>query len=830
MGTVYLAVDRKHGRRVAIKVLPADVAAAVGPDRFLREIGIVARLSHPNILPLHDSGHAAGLLYYVMPYVEGESLRRRLDRPPPLSVEEALAIAREVADALAHAHSHGVIHRDVKPDNILLHEGHALLADFGVARAAGEGQITDSGLAVGTPAYASPEQAAGSPLIDHRSDIYSLGCVLWEMLQVMPADGGQRPREQLQRRFAEPLPAVGGGNAGMTTWIEPVLARALAPLPGDRYDTAAALGRALAPPAGSPVARGRRLSQRTRLLWLAAAAASVLAAAAGLAFPPRRAVALDPQGVVVAGFENRTGDSALAAIGDVASDYISRGLAGTGLIHDVYDARARAREAGESVERGPMAARRLAREVGAGTVIAARYYVVGDSLHFEAQLLDARTGRLVLSLAPAVGILAERMQVVERLRQRVMAGFAVALSPEFDPWSEGSIPPTYDAYREMLTAADASWTFEFARAAEHFLRAARLDSTYTAASVNAAVALSLDHNCGAVDSVAGRLAAGRRPLPAVERAQVAYAMARCRGDAEAVRTAAQAVLAVAPRSVGATVLAAIASWETHRPREALTVLRRIDPAAMHLAGDRLAVYLDWEAIFYHDLGLFPEQLATARAGLAQVAGNPHLELQETSALVALGRAEEAEGIATGWLSTRAPDERWSGQRAECVALQLRSHGHPAAAQRVLDRVIAWYEAAGAANRAATDDDFVCAWHLYSPYFYAGRSVEARRGYERILRRDPQNVKAHAALGELAARRGDRREAVRQDAWLAHQTGEQLASAARARIAVALNERGRALDVLREAHARGLPLPARDDPDLTPLYDDPAYQELFRPRE
>jgi len=178
MGTVYLAVDRKHGRRVAIKVLPPDVAAALGPERFLREIGIVARLSHPNILPLHDSGQAGGLLYYVMPYVEGGSLRRRLDGAS-LQVPEALAIGREVADALAHAHAHGVIHRDVKPDNILLHEGQALLADFGVARAVGDGEITDSGLPLGTAAYASPEQAAGSRLVDQRSDVYSLGCVLW---------------------------------------------------------------------------------------------------------------------------------------------------------------------------------------------------------------------------------------------------------------------------------------------------------------------------------------------------------------------------------------------------------------------------------------------------------------------------------------------------------------------------------------------------------------------------------------------------------------------------------------------------------------------------
>ncbi|HJX87493.1 MAG TPA: serine/threonine-protein kinase, partial [Gemmatimonadales bacterium] len=154
MGTVYLARDRKHGRLVAIKVLPRDLAAAIGLERFRREIAIAATLTHPHIMPLHDSGQVAGVPYYVMPYLEGETLGRRLARSPPLSVPEAITIAREVADALAYAHGHGIVHRDVKPDNIFLHQGHALLGDFGVAKRVGERGVTDSGLAIGTVAYA----------------------------------------------------------------------------------------------------------------------------------------------------------------------------------------------------------------------------------------------------------------------------------------------------------------------------------------------------------------------------------------------------------------------------------------------------------------------------------------------------------------------------------------------------------------------------------------------------------------------------------------------------------------------------------------------------
>ncbi|NIQ27752.1 MAG: protein kinase, partial [Gammaproteobacteria bacterium] len=185
MATVYRARDSRHERQVAVKVLRSQLAAALGSDRFLREIRITARLNHPHILPLLDSGEAAGFLYYVMPYVAGGSLRRRLSDPRALALDDALRIARQVATALDYAHRHQVIHRDVKPENILFSEGLAVVADFGIARAvtaAGPERLTRSGMPVGTPGYMSPEQAMGITELDERTDVYSLGCVTYEML------------------------------------------------------------------------------------------------------------------------------------------------------------------------------------------------------------------------------------------------------------------------------------------------------------------------------------------------------------------------------------------------------------------------------------------------------------------------------------------------------------------------------------------------------------------------------------------------------------------------------------------------------------------------
>ncbi len=184
MATVYLADDVKHDRKVALKVLRPELAAVIGAERFLQEIKTTANLQHPHILPLHDSGEADGFLYYVMPFVEGESLRDRLDRDNVLPVDQAVRIGREVADALDYAHRHGVIHRDIKPENILLHDGRALVADFGIALAvtsAGDTRMTETGMSLGTPHYMSPEQAMGERELNAQSDVYALGAVVYEM-------------------------------------------------------------------------------------------------------------------------------------------------------------------------------------------------------------------------------------------------------------------------------------------------------------------------------------------------------------------------------------------------------------------------------------------------------------------------------------------------------------------------------------------------------------------------------------------------------------------------------------------------------------------------
>jgi TolB-like protein/Flp pilus assembly protein TadD/tRNA A-37 threonylcarbamoyl transferase component Bud32 len=239
--TVYAAVDLKHSRRVALKVLRPEYAAGLGPERFLREIRIAAGLSHPNILPLHDSGEAAGLLYYVMPLVEGATLRERIVRERQLPLSDALAITSEVADALDCAHRHGIVHRDVKPENILFMEGHATVSDFGVASArehASSDQVrTDPGLAIGTPDYMSPEACAGEP-VDTRSDQYSLACVLYEMLAGHPPFTAASPQAVALRQMGDTPPPLATVRPDLPGRVTRAVARALAKAPADRFPSA----------------------------------------------------------------------------------------------------------------------------------------------------------------------------------------------------------------------------------------------------------------------------------------------------------------------------------------------------------------------------------------------------------------------------------------------------------------------------------------------------------------------------------------------------------------------------------------------------------------
>jgi hypothetical protein len=325
MATVYLAADLKHDRRVAIKVLKPELAAVLGAERFVVEIKTTAALSHPHILPLFDSGEAGGFLYYVMPYIEGETIRDRLNRETQFSVDEAVRITREIADALDYAHRQGVIHRDIKPENILLHDGRAMVMDFGIAlavSAAAGGRMTETGLSLGTPHYMSPEQATADKAITGRSDIYSLASVCYEMLSAEPPHTGGTAQAIIMKIIAERARPVSELRKSVPPHITSALEQALEKVPADRFESARAFAEALASAgftygtvaASAAVGGGARRGNRTTLVAVAVAAVALVVAAAGwlrtMPEPPFNRVDL-----AFGGIAGSLGDAALSPDG-----------------------------------------------------------------------------------------------------------------------------------------------------------------------------------------------------------------------------------------------------------------------------------------------------------------------------------------------------------------------------------------------------------------------------------------------------------------------------------------------------------------------------------
>jgi tetratricopeptide (TPR) repeat protein len=381
MSIVYLTRDLPRKRFVALKVFRPDIAAVLGPDRFLDEIQVAAGLAHPHILPLFDSGLADGLLFYTMPYVEGESLRQRLTRAERLPVAEAVAIACDVAGALAYAHARNIVHRDIKPENILFEAGHPVISDFGIARAiraADESRKTGTGLVVGTVGYMSPEQATGQKEIDGRSDIYSLGCVLYEMLV------GRTPSHERTSLITE--------RPDVPIEVQLAIETALADQPGERYATATDFATALRlPQTASAASRSRRKRRR----WLAGSAVTVAAVAmVGAMVLPRLTVSsLDPSLYIVVPFGHRGGAAPALVNGDQCELLLSQAFQRWTDVRladplEVHDARARLGNEAMTLD----VAKNLARKLGAGMLVWGDVVDLGDSTQITAALYDLRHG------------------------------------------------------------------------------------------------------------------------------------------------------------------------------------------------------------------------------------------------------------------------------------------------------------------------------------------------------------------------------------------------------------------------------------------------------
>ena len=484
MAIVYLARDLRHDRHVAIKVLRAELAHVLGPERFLREIETAARLQHPLILPVFDSGAAASqdgraaqCLWYAMPFIAGESLRDRMSRERQMAVEEVVRIGGEVAQALGYAHAQGVVHRDIKPENILLSDGHAIVADFGLARAvtaAGDERLTETGLSLGTPAYMSPEQAAAEPNLDGRSDLYALGCVLYEMLAGQPPFTGSTAQAILARHAIDPVPRLRTVRATVPAGVEAAISRALNKVPADRFASAAEFGKALGVGLHSP---GTRRRPRVWLLGAAAAGALMLTLLFGArSWLGRKAGATKHAitSLAVLPFSNLTGDTAQVYLAAGLTDQLVTSLAQVGALR-VITLKGRSEEANE----------KALRDNRIDATLAGSLQRAGNAVHITVKLVSASTDQTLWAQGydgDLSGILNLQAEVARSVAKQLRASMTLQERSGLIAERPAVNPVAYDAYvRGTYFHSRAVFEADFRKAIGYYQQAIDADPTYAAA-------------------------------------------------------------------------------------------------------------------------------------------------------------------------------------------------------------------------------------------------------------------------------------------------------------------------------------------------------------
>jgi len=858
MARVFLAVEQHPHRRVAIKVLDPEVSTRLLRERFIREVDLSSNLSHPHIVPIFSAGEVDGLFYYVMPYIEGESLRHRLLRERKLPLEAALHIARDVADALGFAHGQGIIHRDIKPENILLAGDHAIVADFGIARAisaAGSLTLTQAGQPIGSPGYMSPEQAMALGDLDARTDIYSLGCVLFEML------AGESPVTSMTERRVhnwtalETSKALQGAHTGVVRGVKHAISRALAPLPDDRFPTVTEFATALGAPAyrTSVPTRGIFAGGRGRRVALVLGVAlALVGAGAAVRLLGNRGSQLNERRVVVAVIENHTGDRALDNIGHMAADWVTQGLAQTGLVEVVPSMSVMTSTRASGYGPGHFDAagiQTLGRETGAGTVVSGAYYREADSIRFQVQISAATDGTVLRALEPVAGPISQPLAAVETVRQRVMAALATLFDSRLSLWAKTTgQPPTFAAYQEFIQGLDRMVQFDSRGAIDHFRRAALEDTSFRLPLIFAAHEHMDLGEFATADSIAHAVERSPGRLSPLDQHYLTWVLVQSRGDRQRALETAREMAVIAPNSETLWLVAQCA-LALNRPRETITALTTLGPDRGLFRG--WSVYWFYLTFAHHLVGDHRRELKEAREGRRRHPADFAVLAAEVRALAALGRA----GDITARLAeapSLPPQPGWSpADVALIAALELAAHDHRPEAPAAGAWAVRWLEGRPAAEVHSVANRF----RLALAYYVGGRLDDTRRLLEGLAAEraagvpdyatmrwiavitgdSPDRVTLQGFLGVLAARQERRADALRFDRTLQAMRPRYLFGRHtmwRARIHAVLGERDTAVALVQEAFAQGYPRGGVMHlfPSLWSLRDYPPYRELLTPKE
>ncbi len=829
MATVYLAEDLKHHRLVAIKVLREDLGVSLGPERFAREITIAAGLTHPLILAVHDSGEADGRLFYVMPFVDGPSLRQRLAHGE-LPITESLRVLRDIADAMAYAHRHGVVHRDIKPENVMISGRHALVSDFGVAKAlsqaSGSSQLTTAGVALGTPAYMAPEQATADPLTDYRADIYAFGVVAYELLAGRPPFIGNSPQEVLAAhvtRAPEPLATL---RPSVPPTLAELVMKCLEKRPSDRWQSAdelvPVLESLLTPSGGTTPStvspHATPSSQRNRLLLAGGGALLLVSLVAGT-WLARRSThpSAKTERIAVIPFDNRTGNPAHDQLGALAADWVTRGLVDAHLTEVVPASIVIQVSKQAAADRGDLLAR-IADVTGATKVVTGAYYSTGDSIRIESEMVDAASRTSVDAIRSVTAPAAKVMQAIDSLRHRVL-GAVAQMTGLREPMAY-SAPPSLDVYRLVMRAEDGYNAGRYGEMEQYYRQAYQLDSSYVYAGAGLANALWVIGRLPEADTMLRRVERLPNAAPG-DAFLVRLLRASFDGDDEGVFALLQHDSTMLGKG-GFGAQRALQAIAVARPRLAIAIFSSLNWRSPDLIDTPALWRVKAEAL--HLIGDDEGALTEIRRVRTRFLGDPALMRFEGQFLAALGRRPELAS-----LESEARSAPQFGEFLNDVATEQYLRGDSTDARVTAVRAVSWFrtQPAGDSSRGSMQG--------FRALLLAGKTAEylreapgacptgsdicwTRRGLALALTGDAAG--ARAAMDTL------------QRTPLSPRLLQGRAAAGLAQIAAALGENDRAVGFLREALEQGFGwgTPVRQIVAPFPtLRAHPEFKALNRPK-
>jgi len=844
MGSIYKVLDKKINEKIALKLInmetPSDEKSI---ERFSNELKLARKVSHRNICRMYDLGEEQGTHYITMEFVPGEDLKNSITRMGPLNPGRAVSIAKQLCKGLAEAHKTGVIHRDLKPQNVMIDsQGNARIMDFGIARTMkGEG-LTADGMIIGTPEYMAPEQVEGKE-VDQRTDIYSLGAILYEMLTGRVPFKGKSPISVAFMHKTEKPKDPRVYNDQIPEDLSRLVLKCMEKDKAKRYQNVGELSAALESIEGElptselilPKKKPTTTKQITLTFtwWRFLIPVLLLLVVLVILFVPlgKKGLDVDSDRFIVAIFENQTGDGSFDSYGRVAADWITQSLSqiDEGEAVPVSEALEFLRLMG--VETGGIQKmaqlRDLAKHTEAGTVISGSYTLAEGILQFEAHIIDANKGKSIHTLEPVSGPGESPMEVIETLRQRIMGTLAIYFSQIPSRTRRFLEPPLFEAYQEYLSGMDA-FDHDYSQALAHFEQAVKLDPEFPAPCICMSIIYSHQQEFAKAESIVNLANERRDRLNPLERSLLDAFIAGLQGNYEEGLKFFRQAETLAPEDYILNYLLGFEALRLNRPQETVDTFTKIEIPEFVNSTEVGAWRFRALAEAHHMLGEYLKELEEVSKGQDNFPDNINLRVGKVRALAALGRIQEVlEMIDESLARTQQPEA--PGIIMLEAAQELFAHGYLNESKEIANRAVSWYQsqipekASGEKHRSS----------LAYAHYVAEQWENAQNLFKELSEEYPDHVEYKGFLGRLAARMGNKKEALKLSEEL---TGIDLPylfgvhTYSRACIASLLGEQEQAVDLLREAFTQGRPFGAylHRDMDLEPLRDYPPFQELLWP--